>query len=315
MATTTTTTVLQYCPVCRSDVDQFGPGPSGRPDATCPRCYSLERHRFLALLLDGLAPWLSGAQLLVDIAPSRQITPQLRRLCPGGYVSLDFDPAADGRPVDLQASLTALPLPDDSVDLVVCYHVLEHVPDDRVAMAELARVLKPGGIALVQVPWKSGVDTDEDPSASPEERTRRFGQADHVRWYGRDFEERLRSSGLDVTRFTPPQVVGDDGVQLMRLAPGEAVWAVRAATGRNGRDVPSGALSKGALAGIMSQAVLQREQLQKLETVHDLERELTAAREESARWELNYRTLRDRAPVRVLAGVARVSRRLREARR
>ena len=69
--------------------------------------------------------------------------------------------------------------------------MLEHVPDDCAAMREIARVLSPRGIALLEVPIKVGVATEEDPSATPEERTRRFGQNDHVRWYGDDFDARL----------------------------------------------------------------------------------------------------------------------------
>ena len=111
------------------------------------------------------------------------------------YVGMDFDPGADSRIVNVQASLTQLPLPDASVGLMICFHVLEHIPDDAAAMAEIGRVLAPGGIAVVQVPRREGVPTDEDPDAPPEERLRRFGQRDHVRFYGDDFEDRLRAAG------------------------------------------------------------------------------------------------------------------------
>jgi len=202
----------------------FRPGPDGRPGATCPRCRSLERHRFLSLLLGALAPELSDVDLMVEIAPSRQSTVLLDRVRARRRLTLDL--GHDKRDVDALACLTRLPLRDDSVDLLVCYHVLEHVPDDRAAMAEIARVLSPQGLALIQVPYKAGVDTEEDPSASPEERARRFGQSDHVRWYGDDFDARLAAAGLASTRVTPPALVGDAAVSWFHLMPHEVVWVV-----------------------------------------------------------------------------------------
>ena len=185
---------------------------------------SLERERFLALLLDCLAPMLSRPAVLMDIAPSERLTPLLRRLEPQLRVGLDFDPAADGRLVDLQASITDLPLRTDSVDVMVCYHVLEHVPDDRAAMGEIARVLRPSGVAIIQVPWRPGRATDEDPSASPQERLRRFGQVDHVRYYGREFESRMSENGLSVRRVTPGLLLGRDSCSWFHLNEHEAVW-------------------------------------------------------------------------------------------
>ncbi len=116
-------------------------------------------------------------------------------------------------------SLTDIPLRDDSVDLMVCYHVLEHIPDDRAAMREMARVLAPGGLALVQVPFRPGTVTDEDPDAPEEERVRRFGQADHVRYYGDDFEDRMVESGLAFQRVTPRSLLGEDMCDWLRLGP------------------------------------------------------------------------------------------------
>ena len=127
-------------------------------------------------------------------------------------------------------SLTDIPLRDDSVDLMVCYHVLEHIPDDRAAMREMARVLSPGGLALVQVPFRPGTVTDEDPDAPEEERVRRFGQADHVRYYGDDFEDRLVEAGLAFQRVTPRSLLGDDMCDWLRLGPHQMVWIVRSSS-------------------------------------------------------------------------------------
>lgn len=219
-----------YCAACATMVGRpFRPGPDGRPGATCPRCGSLERHRFLSLLLGALSPELCDLDTVVEIAPSRQSTPLLDRL--GARRRLSLDLGHDRRAVDALASLTALPLRDGSVDLLVCYHVLEHVPDDCAAMREIARVLSPRGLALIEVPIKRGVATEEDPSAPPEERARRFGQRDHVRWYGDDFDARLAAAGLSSARVTPPALVGEAAVSWFRLMPHEVVWVVHSGRG------------------------------------------------------------------------------------
>lgn len=101
--------------------------------------------------------------------------------------------------VDIQADLTDLPFDVGRWDLIVCSHVLEHIPNDSAAMQEIARVLSPGGKALIVVPRRTGVRTDEDFSLSEDQRVARFGQSDHVRLYGDDLEDRLRAQGLDVT--------------------------------------------------------------------------------------------------------------------
>ena len=233
-----------YCAACDSMVSRhFRQGPDGRPEARCPRCGSLERHRFLSLLLGALAPQLRDLDTVVEIAPSRQSTVLLERL--DARRLLSFDAGFDARDVDALASLTELPLRDGSVDLLVCYHVLEHVPDDCAGMREIARVLSPRGIALIEVPIKVGVATEEDPDCSPEDRARRFGQADHVRWYGDDFDSRLSAAGLASVRVTPPALVGKAAVEWFRLMAHEVVWVSQA-----GQKVASPMLAQGAGSGL-----------------------------------------------------------------
>lgn len=221
---------LHFCPACHQQVDRFRPGGvRSRPNARCPSCGALERHRFLAVLLEGLGPTLAHAATVVDIAPSRYTSAHLDRLTVARYVRVDLDPDADGRAVDVQASVTHLPFASDSIDLLLCYHVLEHVPDDRAAMHEIARVLRPGGRALVQVPFRGGRMTEEDPDAPEEERIARFGQADHVRWYGSDFETRLAAAGLAGPRIQPVDVLGEELVATIGAKRAEPVWVLRRA--------------------------------------------------------------------------------------
>jgi len=220
----------RYCPVCDTVFsDGFEPGPGGRPGARCGRCGSLERHRFFVLLLDLLRPSLPEVDFLLEVAPAAETARYMSAFPARRRVRLDL--GADNRRVDVLGSLTDLPHPDASVDLLVCYHVLEHVPDDKSAMAEIARVLKPGGIGLVQVPFRPGTPTDEDPDAPREERIRRFGQDDHVRFYGDDFEERLVAAGLTFRRVTPRTTVGDRACIWMNMVPDETVWLVQSLPG------------------------------------------------------------------------------------
>ena len=218
------------CPVCGALDDQLGPGPGKRPRASCRQCGSLERHRFLALLLDAFAGKARAARVVLDVAPSLQLSGLIRSLNPGGYVGIDFDPHADGRIVDVVASLTDLPFDDSSVGLAVCYHVLEHIPDDAAAMGQLARVLSKDGVALVQVPWRAG-PTDEDPTATVAERIRRFGQADHVRYYGDDFTTRLEAAGLHVTAIRPRDLLDEDVMRVTGIDPDERVWVCSVSDG------------------------------------------------------------------------------------
>ncbi len=249
-----------YCAACGAMVSrEFRRGPDGRPAATCPKCGSLERHRFLSLLLGALAPELRDLDTVVEIAPSRQSTPLLDRLGARRRISLDL--GHDKRAVDALASLTALPLRDGSVDLLVCYHVLEHVPDDCSAMREVARVLSPRGMALIEVPLRCGVVTEEDPSASPDERARRFGQIDHVRWYGDDFDDRLLAAGLSSTRVTPPMLVGHAAVEWFRLMAHEVVWVARHGTTASTPVVPDGSGLSAAFDAVLADLARTQDRL------------------------------------------------------
>ena len=176
------------------------------------------------MLTSCLSPVVEVGTLL-EVAPANCTTAVLGELAPRRHIRMDI--GYDERGVDLLGSVTAIPLADGVVDMLVCYHVLEHVPDDAAAMRELARVLSPGGVGLVQVPIRFGMPTDEDLSAGEAERVRRFGQHDHVRYYGDDFEQRLVEAGLVFTRTSPRSLVGERVCTVLGLIPDEWVWVVR----------------------------------------------------------------------------------------
>lgn len=222
-----------FCTACEQESDEFAPGPSGRPNARCPHCHALERHRFLGLLLRWFAPVVGSASAVLDVAPQPQVQRILRELVGDAYVGVDL---LVGELITTFGDLTRLPFRDDAFDVIVCYHVLEHVPDDRAAMRELARVLTAGGIAIVQVPRRNGKPTDEDPSAPEEERITRFGQADHVRYYGSDFESRMFANGLHAHVLEPRDVLSPEDLLRFAIGPREAVWICRR---RVARDEPA----------------------------------------------------------------------------
>jgi Methyltransferase domain len=177
------------CPVCNRSARRFAPH-RDRAYAECVHCHSLERHRGLWLWLREQIP--AGADVL-HVAPEGGIAARLRAM-PITYVTTDLESPLAMRHDDL----TALPDLDESFDIVICNHVLEHISDDRAAMREIRRVLRPGGLAVLQHPIRPGGKTFEDARVvSPEDRLRVFGQEDHVRIYGWDFLDRLREAGFD----------------------------------------------------------------------------------------------------------------------
>jgi SAM-dependent methyltransferase len=175
----------------------------GREHARCPRCGSLERHRMMCLYLSRARGLLSDSTQLLHFAPEPAVEGFLRRCVPSlGYTSADAQPGRAMTTMDI----TAMASGEARFDLVLCSHVLEHVPDDRRAMKEIFRVLRPRGLAILQQPVDQGraVTYEDWTITAPDERRRAFGQDDHVRVYGLDFPTRLEESGftVDVVRST-----------------------------------------------------------------------------------------------------------------
>lgn len=153
-------------------------------------------------------------QVLLHVAPERFYFDRFREDPRVRYTAIDlFAPGYTYPEGTINMDITRLEFPDATFDAVICSHVLEHVHDDRLAMRELRRVLKPGGWAIIQVPRRKGLEhTDEDITITdPQERFRRFGQADHFRIYGTDLKERLSGAGFAVEvvpfsqSFTPAE--------------------------------------------------------------------------------------------------------------
>ena len=178
------------------------------PYDTCPICFSNSRARLLFEYIRreiGIYDLAARATVL-HVAPEYGILSRLRACKTINYVGVDLMPENyPGTAEITRCDITAIDYGDESFDLVICSHVLEHIPDDRLAMRELFRVLKPGGRAILQVPISASLQrTVEDPHLSdPKERERRFGQHDDVRIYGADYPARLREAGFVVEIFDP----------------------------------------------------------------------------------------------------------------
>lgn len=212
------------CPLCGWQFRRFM-NAWNRPNAICWRCGSHERHRALWLFLEQRPDLLAGAGSLLHFAPEWALRRRFARMPQLRYVTADLC-APD---VDLHLDLTALDLPDNSYESVICSHVLEHVEDDLAAMRELRRVTAPGGWCLVMVPLDLTREaTYEDPSIqTPEERERAFLQNDHVRLYAPDIGERLTSAGFTVDRIVPHETFSPEQIDTCRLLEGDYIWLCR----------------------------------------------------------------------------------------
>lgn len=202
------------CPCCGWEGTRFLPF-RGRPNAICPRCGARERHRFLMVHLKRHASSLGQRPRILHFAPEGALSRWLKGRAGGGYITTDLDP----RNVNIAMDITNILFRDDIFDCVVCSHILEHVPDDTTAIAELHRVLHPGGSAFIMVPIYEMPEgrTFEDPSiTSAEARLRAYGQIDHVRKYGDDFRDRLAAVDWTVTEYRTLEL-GDDVVRRHAL--------------------------------------------------------------------------------------------------
>ncbi len=211
------------CPVCEGRFRAFLPFGEDqvRENARCPRCGSLERHRLLFLYLRRRTNFFTAPLRTLEFAPHPYIQRRLRRQTNLTYTSADLEsPLAM-----LTMDITDIQLADGSIDCILCYHVLEHVPDDRRAMTELFRILSPDGWAILQVPVDlSREATFEDPAVvDPRERARLFGRPDHVRVYGRDYADRLRGAGFRVSVVDFVAEIGDEA-QRFALRDDEPIY-------------------------------------------------------------------------------------------
>ena len=190
-----------------------------RDNVLSPSTLSLERHRLLWLYLKNETDFFDAPYKVLHFAPEQAFYTRFRKLKNLQYTTTDLNsPLAD-----IKADICDLPFENQSFDVILCNHVLEHIPDDTLAMRELYRVLKKGGWGIFQVPQdlKRPTTFQDDSISDRSERARIFGQYDHVRIYGRDYFDRLRNAGFTVNEVDYTATLSDEEVMRYRLARGE----------------------------------------------------------------------------------------------
>lgn len=185
------------CPVCGHTYRKFLPYGRINPrlNALCPSCLSLERHRLIWVYLRDRTEFFEKPMDVLHIAPEQCFLRPFEKAHGQRYITGDIESPLARVKMDIHK----MPFNDQCFDVVLCNHVLEHVENDIQAMREICRVLRPGGFAILQVPFFAPVpeQTIEDLSImDPREKERLFGQDDHVRKYGRDYPQRINQSGL-----------------------------------------------------------------------------------------------------------------------
>ncbi|MEK6805800.1 MAG: methyltransferase domain-containing protein [Pseudomonadota bacterium] len=215
-----------YCPLCESSLRAFEKDPwDSHPMARCPVCGAQRRHRAVwsFLLQSRLLDGNTSLGRFLHFAPEAVLEEKFRNGRALKYLSADIRPGA----AMLTLDITAINQPDASFDAIFCSHVLEHVPDDRAAMWELYRILRPGGRAIIQVPLYAQ-STFEDPSVvDPRERQRLFGQHDHVRKYGPDLLQRLLATGFEARAVRATDFLADRDIERLGITADETIFDCR----------------------------------------------------------------------------------------
>ena len=192
-----------------------------RNNVLSPSTLSLERHRLLWLYLQNETDFFTKELKVLHFAPEQAFYKRFRKQKNLQYTTTDLEsPLAD-----VKADICNLPFEDNSFDFILCNHVLEHIQNDKKAMQELYRILKPGGIGIFQIPQDLNREfTFEDNSiVDKAERARIFGQYDHVRVYGRDYFDKLRAIGFKVDEVDYTKKLSANLIEKYCLAPGEII--------------------------------------------------------------------------------------------
>ena len=196
-----------------------------RENVLSPSTLSLERHRLLWLFLQRETDFFRSKLKVLHFAPEQAFYKRFRNLSNLDYTTTDLNSPLS----DVKADICNLPFDDKAYDVILCNHVLEHIPDDLKAMQELFRVLTPGGWGIFQIPQDLGRErTFEDDSITDrKERAKIFGQYDHVRIYGRDYFDKLRNVGFEVDEVHFTKHLSREELDRYRLAVNEVIPFVR----------------------------------------------------------------------------------------
>ncbi|MEX2235156.1 MAG: class I SAM-dependent methyltransferase [Cyclobacteriaceae bacterium] len=213
------------CPICSKGFRKFLPYGriNPRPNALCPSCLSLERHRLIWLYLRERTAFFQGKKPVLHIAPEGCFIRRFEDIHQEQYITADIEsPLAKVR-----MDIHKMPFKDNTFEAILCNHVLEHVADDIVAMKEISRVLKPGGFAILQVPFFHPVPekTISDPAITDRKlREKMYGQHDHVRKYGKDYSQRIEQAGLKAVEEDFVNTLPEEQRKRYGLVKGEIIY-------------------------------------------------------------------------------------------
>lgn len=196
-----------------------------RENVLSPSTLSLERHRLLWLFLQQETDLFRSNLKVLHFAPEQAFYKRFRKLKNLDYTTTDLNSPLS----DIKADICNLPFEDNTYDVILCNHVLEHIPDDQKAMQELYRVLKPGGWGVFQIPQDLQRERtfEDDNIIDRKERAKIFGQYDHVRIYGRDYFDKLRKAGFEVEEVDFTHKLTQEEINRYRLAVNEIIPFVR----------------------------------------------------------------------------------------
>ncbi len=217
-----------YCPINGKGYRKFLPygRVNPRPNALCPDTLSLERHRLIWLYLKNRTNFFTTKLKILHVAPEQCFMDYFEELHQESYITADIESPLAKVKMDVHA----IPFADNSFDVTFCNHVMEHVDDDIKAMSELYRILKPGGWGIIQVPFFPPIpdETYENTDiTTPKEREKVFGQDDHVRLYGKDYPDRLRSAGFTVKEENYVNEIPKEWISKYALPKDEIIYLVK----------------------------------------------------------------------------------------
>ncbi|MDN5200833.1 methyltransferase domain-containing protein [Fulvivirgaceae bacterium BMA10] len=213
------------CPIINKSYRKFLPYGRIHPreNALCPDSQSLERHRLMWLFLKERTNFFKEKLKVLHVAPEECFIKKFEALHQDNYITADIESPLAKVKMDIHQ----IPFEENSFDVAFCNHVMEHVEDDIKAMSEIHRVLKPGGWAIIQVPFFPPLkdETFEDPNITdPREREQVFGQDDHVRLYGKDYSKRLEKAGFKVTEDEFIHEIDPSWIQKFALPKDEIIY-------------------------------------------------------------------------------------------
>lgn len=218
----------KVCPVCKNELMLYLPyGEYMRYNAQCPYCDSLERHRAYWMYWEKLNLFEGKRIRLLHFAPEKCFLNEIKKMEFIDYYPVDLNAGFYG--IREKVDITDIPYKDHMFDLIICNHVLEHIPNEVKALSELYRVLKIDGTAFLTVPVcdHAEMTLEKEEYNTPELRREFYGNPDHVRMYGKDFKTRLEHAGFIVNRILMNEEYAKEELDRYGLYKNEAMYECR----------------------------------------------------------------------------------------